>query len=142
MAKYVEFKIEDLRRLAKDEGIKEVREFFTEPVLEKISTLPFKFAIESEGEVVAMGGVAEIWPNRGEGWIFFDSKCKTNFLPVFRLVKSWVHALPFKRIEAAAKLGSSFAHRHLQLLGFELEAPVMKAFYPNGDNYSLYARVK
>jgi hypothetical protein len=141
-ARYVEFKSEHLQKLLEEDAVSYLRPYFSENVTKTMEQAAHITSIEMNGKVVLCGGVSMYWPGRGEAWVFFDSSCKTNFVPVFRLVKKWLDEVPVRRIEAAVDVGSMFAHRHVQLLGFKMEAPFMKSFRPDGGDCSLYSKVK
>jgi hypothetical protein len=141
-ARMIDFKSEHLQALLAEDAVAYLRPYFPENVTKAMENSVHIKSIELNGKVVFSGGVSVYWPGRGEAWAFFDSTCRKNFVPVFRIVHEWLDACPVRRIEAAVDVGNVTAHRWVNLLGFKMEAPHMKAFRPDGGDCSLYSRVK
>lgn len=99
-------------------------------------------AMTDEGEVVAVGGVAELWENRGLAWTFIDERASQHFVALHKLVRDFLDMLPYRRIEAETSCDFTPGHRWLRMLGFEMEAERMRAFQPDGSDSALYAKVK
>lgn len=142
MLKIIDFKSEHLQELLKEEAVAYLRPYFSEDVTKAMEDAFYINSIEMNGKIVFSGGVSIYWHGRGEAWAFFDSTCRKNFVPVFRTVRKWLDACPVARIEAAVDVDSEVAHRWVKLLGFKMEAPLLKSFRPDGGDCSLYARVK
>jgi hypothetical protein len=98
-------------------------------------------AIGEDGRVLCSAGVNELWPSRGEAWAVLHPRCKSEFLGIHNAVKRFLLVCPIRRIEAAVKVGFQEGHRWAKALGFELEAPRLKAYSPEGHDMALYARV-
>lgn len=98
-------------------------------------------AIDERGRVLCSAGVNELWKERGEAWAIFHPKCKDEFLSIHNAVKRFLTTCPIRRIEAAVKLEFEQGHRWIKALGFQLEAPCLKAYSPDGFDMALYARV-
>lgn len=94
------------------------------------------------GEITVCGGVNYIWEGRGQIWSIFSETCKKNFLPTFRGIRSYLDDSPFKRIEMAVPCDFELGHRRAKLLGFKLECERAEKYLANGEDCSLYARVK
>jgi hypothetical protein len=139
---FVPFKSEHLQELLKEDFVAALRPYFTEEVTKLMENAPNIFSLEMDGKVVCCGGAAMYWPGRAEIWMFYSSECKKNFLPVFRATKRWMESLPFQRLEAAIDVDNEFGRRQVELAGFQLEAPVLRKYQPDGKSVSLYARVK
>ena len=142
MIEVVAIKIEHMTELLKREAVAYVRPLFTPEVLKNIERNPHTAAILMDGKVVFAGGVSQYWPQRGEAWAFFDDSCRKNFIPIVRAARKWLDACPVSRIEAAVDIDATQAHRWVKLLGFELEAPRLRKYRPDGKDCALYARVK
>ncbi len=108
----------------------------------RIEQQRFSYTMRVEGRVVACTGVFEYWPGRGEVWAILDKDCKEEFLYIHKAAKRFFEVCPVNRIEATVELGFPEGHRWMRLLGFELEAPVLKKYFPNGSDCSLYAKVR
>lgn len=98
--------------------------------------------VNSDDQVLVCGGVTEYWPNRGEAWAFVSPAAKKHFLSVHKIVKDFLKICPIRRIEASVEIGFKSGHKWVQALGFELDAPLLKAFLPDGKDVSLYSRVR
>lgn len=82
------------------------------------------------------------WEGRGEAWAIIDDDCKKEFLTIHNFAKRFFEICPLKRIEATVDAGFSPGHRWVKMLGFKLEAPLLKSYLPNGGDSSLYAKVR
>ena len=98
-------------------------------------------ALDGE-QVVAVGGVMEMWENRALAWAFIDRRAGGYFPSLHKAVKRVLDLLPYRRIEAETPCSFEQGHRWLKMLGFELEAERMRAFRVDGGDSALYARVK
>jgi len=99
-------------------------------------------AMSDEEEVVAVGGVMEMWSNRALAWTFIDARAGRHFVALHKIVRTLLDIVPYRRIEAETACDFTPGHRWLKMLGFEMEAACMKAFHPDGSNSALYAKVK
>ena len=103
---------------------------------------PFSYTAISEGRIVACSGVIEHWPGRAEAWAELAQISRKEFLAIHNAVKRFLEVCPYRRIEATVAVEFDAAHRWIKLLGFELEAPVMRKFGIDGGDCALYARIK
>jgi hypothetical protein len=99
-------------------------------------------ALDDDGEVVAVGGLAELWEQRALAWSFIDSRAGKHFVALHKLVRDFLDMAPYRRIEAETSCGFGPGHRWLKMLGFQMEAERMRAFQVDGGDSALYARVK
>lgn len=99
-------------------------------------------AVTEDEEVVAVGGVTELWANRALAWTFIDSRAGKHFVALHKIVRDLLDIVPYRRVEAETSCDFEPGHRWLRMLGFEMEAPRMRAFQVDGGDSSLYARVK
>jgi len=95
-----------------------------------------------DGVPIGVGGVVELWDNRALLWSFIDRRAGPHFISVHRATKMFLETLPYRRIEAECDCEFAAGHRWLKKLGFEMEAPRMRAFRIDGGDSALYARVK
>jgi hypothetical protein len=65
-----------------------------------------------------------------------------DLVRVTKMAKRFLDVCPIRRIEAAVVVDHGPGHRWAQLLGFELEAPLLRAYTPQGEDCSLYSRVR
>lgn len=109
---------------------------------EAAASLPDMYTFKCGDRVLACAGLVSYWRNRSEVWAIIDSSSGDKFLPLVRAFKSLIDAHPCIRIEATVIRNFKQAHRLVKILGFELEADVMRKYGVTGFDYSLYARVK
>jgi len=97
---------------------------------------------EHEGKIIAMGGVVEIWNNRGEAWMLISKHAKFSLmLSVHKEVANYLKRSNYRRIESTVDVGFKQGHRWMKMLGFELEG-YLKAYRPDGKDMILFARVR
>lgn len=143
MLQVVKLKSEHIEQLLAQDYNAGARPYYSPAYAKDLEDRAFSFALITEtGRVVFCGGLAVYWQNRAEAWGLFDGKCKEYFFAIHSAVKSFLDSVPFRRIEASVAIGFEKGHRWIELLGFELEAPVMRAYTPDGSNMALYARVR
>ena len=98
--------------------------------------------IFKDGIPVLCGGVIEQWPGNAILWSFVGSGLTPGeFFTIHGLVKRFVRALPFRRVEMHVEADFPQAHRWARALGFACEAPRMRKFLMDGRDGALYARV-
>jgi hypothetical protein len=100
------------------------------------------FSILDGDEVLFVGGVLHAWEGRGIAWCFLAADIGTRFTGVHRHVKRYFELMDYPRIEAQVQLYFEQAHRWMKMLGFELECPRARAFFPDGSDAAFYAKVK
>lgn len=94
------------------------------------------------GRIVACGGVCPLHGFMGNAWAMIAADLKHSFLIVHRVALRVLDAYPASRIEAHIDCGFANGHRWAKALGFELEAPRMRKFTPDGRDAALYARIR
>lgn len=99
-------------------------------------------ALDEEGKIVAVGGLAEMWEGRALAWMLIDRDAGKHFVALHKVVKHMLAIAPYRRIEANAAVEFPEAHRWLRMLGFEVEAPLLRAFRGDGGDSSMYALVR
>lgn len=90
---------------------------------------------------IASAGVITQWQGRGMAWAFLADMGPRQFVGVHRAVKKFLDGCYLQRIEMTVDCDFPEAHRWAEMLGFEMEAPRMRAYSPDGRDCSLYARV-
>jgi hypothetical protein len=143
MIEVIRLKAEHFEQLLAQEWNAEMRPYFTPEAIKRLENNVHSYsAITASGRVVFCGGVTLYWPNRCEVWAVFDPKCKREFMAIHREVKKFLYSLNMRRIEASVRVGFESGERWVKALGFKMEAPIMKAYTPGGEDCSLYALVK
>jgi hypothetical protein len=96
-----------------------------------------------KGEDVMMcGGITELWPGRGHLWCILSEKTKTDFVSAFRTINKFLKDQPYTRVEMSVPYSFSQGHRRAILLGFDVECERAKKYLPNGDDCTLYVKIK
>jgi hypothetical protein len=92
--------------------------------------------------VLGCAGLIPLWPGRAQAWAYLDRGCGGSFVAIHREVSRFFDVCEYKRLEIIVRSDFPEAHRWARLLGFECEAPLMRAYLPCGSDAALYARVK
>lgn len=103
---------------------------------------PYAFTGLIDDRVIFCAGVSEYWPGRGEGWALLTEESRHHMLVITRMIKRFLEICPTRRIEASVEVNFKEGHRWAKMLGFELEASRLRAYLPDGQDCSLYARVR
>lgn len=109
----------------------------------RINEGPFSFSAISGNEVIACGGVRELWEGVGEAWALLGVGVIAHRISVARVMKLKLGEASdkFHRIQAHARMDFSIAHMFLRKLGFEEEG-YMRAYYPDKMDAILYSIVE
>jgi hypothetical protein len=137
----VPYKAEHLLALKVQPGQAYCLKYVTPEYAQQLESAHAFTALEGE-QVLAVGGVMEIWENRGLAWTFIDRRDGGWFPALFKAIKRFLSEVPYRRIEAETACEFEQGHRMLRMLGFHLEAECMEAFRVDGGNSALYALVK
>lgn len=89
---------------------------------------------------VICAGVLPMWEGREIAWAFIADGCSSNFVSIHRAVDRFFRWRRTARIETTVACDFEQGHRWVKLLGFECEAPRMRAWGRDGRDYALYAR--
>jgi hypothetical protein len=118
----------------------------TQSDFEALTKCEYQYTIVARDtkEILFCGGIAMYWPGRGEVWGKFNRSRPLGryLLPLHRTIRQFLDAVPVRRIESSVLVGFTAGHKWTQALGFQLEAPCLRSYSPNGSDCSLYARVK
>lgn len=95
-----------------------------------------------EDECVACGGVIPIWIGRATLWAFFSPAARPYMATITRFCRRIINECPVNRLECTVRCDNDAANRWALLLGLELEAPLLRAYDPQGQDMALYARVR
>jgi hypothetical protein len=91
---------------------------------------------------VAAAGIVPIYPGRGLAWAMLGAKSGKYMRQITRKVRHALDLAPDKRIEMYVEKDFEIGHRWAKMLGFEVEAPVMRKHGIFGQDETLYARIK
>lgn len=119
-----------------------VRQYVEQDYLEWLATEHSHTAVSDDGKVLACMGWIRIAPGRSAVWAYVDRDAGKHFRGIHRLAQQVVASVKDRRVEAEVDCDFEQGHRWMKLLGFDCEAPRMRAASSNGGDMALYARVK
>jgi hypothetical protein len=99
-------------------------------------------AIDASGRVLGCGGIVTLRDGVGCGWALLAIDLRGAFVAIHRAALRALAACPLRRVEAYVACDFAEGHLWARMLGFNREARRMRAFLPNGQDASLYARVR
>jgi hypothetical protein len=136
-------KPEHLLQMKKNRMVSWIDPGLTESKANSISESPYSNTILNEaGEVLMVGGVIEHWRCRAEVWAIFAENSYRYIPHMTKVIRSFIHSLPHKRIEATAVKKFKAAHRFLKNLGFDKEVETLRGWYPTGEDVSMYVIIR
>ena len=102
------------------------------------------YAIMGNKEVIAVGGIHEMWDGVGEGWVVLSKHAPSWRLSLARyartLFNSILETTDLHRVQASIHVGNPGAIKFAEWMGFENEGIMLK-FGPDGSDYYRMARV-
>lgn len=99
------------------------------------------FSVLDGDEVLLCGGVIPMWPGRALCWALLAASIGHRMTGCVRTARRFLAEQPQRRLEMDVALDHFNGHRHAQLLGFAVETPRLRAYYPDGSDGSLYVRI-
>jgi len=112
------------------------------PELRKALECPYSYTGLDGDRVVCCAGLIPFWEGRAMAWAYLaQDVAPRNFVVLNKMVKRFLDACPFERVEAYVDENFENGHRWVKALGFELEAPKMRKFR-DGGTCAMYARVR
>lgn len=109
--------------------------------IESLSAIEAYTAMDGD-RVIGCAGVLELWKGRAAAWAFLADGMGRQFVTLHRAVKRFLDVADYGRIEAEVALDFEEGHRWAHMLGFELENPRMRKYFPDGSDAALYVKVK
>lgn len=95
-----------------------------------------------QGVCMGVAGISEIWPERGLAWAIMSKHSGPHMRQITDFVRGVLEISGHRRIEALVDPDYHLAHKWARWLGFRLEAPRMQAYFPDGQDIALFARVR
>lgn len=114
---------------------------YLSPTIGRALEGPFAWTAAHDGQIIGCAGFANKWVDHWMAWAFVDQSAAPHMLEIVRVARVMRNRWPSGRIEAATPCGFTAGHRFLRLLGFELEAPLMRRYTPDGRDHALYALI-
>lgn len=142
MLEVVPFERRHLKEMQEQEAMSYLSAYLNNEHLLHFENSHHSFTFLIDKRVVMCAGVLEFYPGRGEAWAILDKSCKKDFMKIHNGVERFLDLCPVKRIEAVIDTDFVPGHRWAKTLGFQMEAPCLKAYRPNGKDCSMYARIK
>ncbi len=143
MLEVVDFKKEHFRALDHSEATTFFDPFIKDEHLELMENSPYSRSfINKDGKVVACCGLIVQWENRAEAWAMLSKTCRHDIVSLHRWVDQMMEAAPIRRIEAPVVANYRPGIRWVEMLGFKKESDRLRAYFPNGADAIMYARVK
>lgn len=105
---------------------------------------PNSFTGEADGRPVWSFGWMPVYAHRALVWALVSEGAGAHFRSIHRIARRSLDLLlaTHKRVEMDVTLDFEEGHRWARLLGFELEAPVMRGYQIDGRDAALYAKVR
>lgn len=141
MIDVIHFAPEHLYQIQEQRATDYMRPRVTFEHAQSLAGQPHSYTVLKDGKPIACGGVLEYWMGRGEAWAVLDAVSRKDFMAVHNAARRFIAAINMRRIEAVVQTDFTAGHRWLRALGFQMEAPLLKAYDPDGRDFSLYARV-
>jgi len=136
------FRAEHFEDMRNEKSVMCLLPHITPEHLKNLENAQYSYAGVRDGKTIFCAGVAEYWNGRAESWAILRSSAKYDLIPITKMVKRFLEVCPIRRIEASIEVDFEEGHRWAKLLGFELEAPRLKSYFPDGRDCALYARVR
>ena len=86
-------------------------------------------------------GVYNDGMGRGTLWALVSQDIGKHMVQVTKLCKQFFNTSGYRRLETVVDCDFEAGHRWMRLLGFTKEAERMSAYYPDGRDCSLYAKI-
>lgn len=94
-----------------------------------------------DGTPVGCAGIIPQWQDRAIAWAYLSAVCPPVMVAVHKAVARFLASCDIRRIETSVHCDFAAGHRWAVMLGFEMEAPRMRAYGADGHDAALYARV-
>lgn len=141
MIELVKFKAEHMREVLPKDRAAQMCGYLSESQMALLERQDHSFTGLVDGKIIGCAGIVKYWEGRGEAWAAFDPNVSRRlFCEVRAIVYRMFEIAPFRRIEAVIVKGFEPGCRFAESLGFKVEAPLLKGYFPGGVDAVLYAR--
>lgn len=106
-----------------------------------LATVGQAFTVLVDERVVACGGLVELHANVAEAWGLVGADAGPYLLFMTRAVRRVFAACGYRRVQTVVARDHHAGHRWARLLGLRFEG-VLRAYFPDGSDGALYARVQ
>lgn len=90
------------------------------------------------GPVLFCGGAGVTHPGYATLWSAFDQDAGRHLRAIDRCTRRFLNTLPHVRIDTIVRADHEEGHRWMQMLGFELEGPVLNDYFEDGAGACIY----
>lgn len=136
----VSFHMEHLRQLRLQPAQMQCMDAISDEIIEQHERLE-AYTVMVGSEVIAVAGLMEFWPGRSMGWSYIGVNAGPYMFGLTRRVREYLASSPVKRIECYVDPDFEAGMRWAHVLGFDLDAPRLRAFLPDGRDQALFSRV-
>jgi len=140
MAKRVPFEAVHAERIHLQPRQRESAGYATPEHYRQLAAAP-SFSVLDGDEVLMCGGAFEIWPGRRLCWALLAESIGHRMTACVRATRRFLAEVGARRYELDVEAGHDEGHRFAKLLGFEVETPRLRAYYPDGSDGAMYVRV-
>ena len=138
----IAFKAEHFRQIDLQESQQYLAPYMSEVQAKALEDSGWAWTAVDEHGPIGCAGIVHMWQGRGLVWAYIASRATgSKFLGVHKAVQRFLDGCYIKRLEMTVDTGFEQGHRWAKMLGFEMEAPHMEAYRPDGGSVSLYSRV-
>jgi len=93
-----------------------------------------------DGQPIVCGGVAQIFSHRHQAWMLLDMRTGRHMLWITKQVSAYLQKIR-GRIEFSVRADFEQGQRWAKLLGFEVEAPLLKQYGHDKADHVGYVRI-
>lgn len=141
MIQLVKFKAEHMKEVLPKDRAAQMCGYVTDSQIALLERQESSFTGLVDGKVIGCAGVVKYWAGRGEAWAAFDPTLSRRlFCEIRAMAYRFFEVAPFHRIEAVVVKDFEPGCRFAESLGFKIEAPLLKGYFPGGIDAVLYAR--
>lgn len=140
MAKRVPFEPAHAERIRLQPRQREMAGYATSGHYAKLAAMP-SFSVLDGDEVALCGGVIEMWPGRCLCWALLAESIGHRMIVCVRATRRFLAEVAAPRYELDVEIDHAEGHRFARLLGFEVETPRLRTYYPDGSDGTMYVRV-
>ncbi len=142
MTELIPFKKEHYKQIVGNSDQNFLAHYVSDDDLSALEQNPLSVTCVDGEKILGIGGIVLSHDERGEAWGIVAPGVRSEFIKIHRAVKGYLAVATLRRIEAVVHTDYAPGHRWVKALGFELEAPCMKAHSLQGKDAALYAITK
>lgn len=142
MIEIVPFKAEHMKALEERRAAAAISEYLRADHLAALEASDHAFTAFEGDRIVGCAGVVRYWKGRGEAWAMVDRRCSVGeFVQMRNAIRRFLEVSPYRRIEAIVGAAFAAGQRWAASLGFEVEAPRLRSYLPDGSDAVMFVRL-